>query len=235
MAVIEVKENNATLTKKNDEIVITKDDGDITINNSTNKGTDILSFDENDYSKGSFSTAKSGRDLVLTYTESDENSFTQNITIKNYFSKDGRSTSSSIHGYKLGETETKLTDLYINEINEQSYKKNTINGTMFNDLIIGTDNSDKIYTGAGDDVIIASKGNDTIYMNCSDWSTKTLKFEEKSDLTYERKGNDLIITVNNSKDNTVTIKDIFKPTFKANLRIDNGTDTSEDKPYIEEL
>ena len=235
MAVIEVKENNATLTKKNDEIVITKDDGDITINNSTNKGTDILSFDENDYSKGSFSTAKSGRDLVLTYTESDENSFTQNITIKNYFSKDGRSTSSSIHGYKLGETETKLTDLYINEINEQSYKKNTINGTMFNDLIIGTDNSDKIYTGAGDDVIIASKGNDTIYMNCSDWSTKTLKFEEKSDLTYERKVNDLIITVNNSKDNTVTIKDIFKPTFKANLRIDNGPDTSEDKPYIEEL
>ena len=235
MAVIEIKENNATLTKKNDEIVITKDDGDITINNSTNKGTDILSFDENDYSKGSFSTAKSGRDLVLTYTESDENSFTQNITIKNYFSKDGRSTSSSIHGYKLGETETKLTDLYINEINEQSYKKNTINGTMFNDLIIGTDNSDKIYTGAGDDVIIASKGNDTIYMNCSDWSTKTLKFEEKSDLTYERKGNDLIITVNNSKDNTVTIKDIFKPTFKANLRIDNGPDTSEDKPYIEEL
>ena len=235
MAVIEIKENNATLTKKNDEVVITKDDGDITINNSTNKGTDILSFDENDYSKGSFSTAKSGRDLVLTYTESDENSFTQNITIKNYFSKDGRSTSSSIHGYKLGETETKLTDLYINEINEQSYKKNTINGTMFNDLIIGTDNSDKIYTGAGDDVIIASKGNDTIYMNCSDWSTKTLKFEEKSDLTYERKGNDLIITVNNSKDNTVTIKDIFKPTFKANLRIDNGPDTSEDKPYIEEL
>lgn len=162
MAVIEIKENNATLTKKNDEVVITKDDGDITINNSTNKGKDILSFDKNDYSKGSFSTAKSGRDLVLTYTESDESIYTQNITIKNYFSKDGRSTSSSIYGYKLGETETKLTDLYINEINKPSYKKNTINGTMFNDLIIGTDNSDKIYTGKGDDIITAGKGNDTI-------------------------------------------------------------------------
>ena len=78
--------------------------GNITINNSTNKGKDILSFDENDYSKGSFSTAKSGRDLVLTYTESDESIYTQNITIKNYFSKDGRSTSSLIYGYKLGET-----------------------------------------------------------------------------------------------------------------------------------
>lgn len=160
MAVIEIDENkNATLTKKNDEVAITKKDGDITINNSTNKGKDFLSFDESDYSKGSFSTAKNGRDLVLTYTEDD---FTQNITIKNYFSKDGRSTSSSLYGYKLGETETKLTDLYINEINEQSYKKNTINGTMFNDLIIGTDNSDKIYTGKGDDIITAGKGNDTI-------------------------------------------------------------------------
>ena len=49
MAVIEIKENNATLTKKNDEVVITKDDGDITINNSTNKGKYILTFDENDY------------------------------------------------------------------------------------------------------------------------------------------------------------------------------------------
>ena len=33
---------------------------------------------------------------------------------------------------------------------------------MFNDLIIGTDNSDKIYTGKGDDIITAGKGNDTI-------------------------------------------------------------------------
>lgn len=252
MAVIEIKENNATLTKKNDEVVITKDDGDITINNSTNKGKDILSFDENDYSKGSFSTAKSGRDLVLTYTENDENSFTQNITIKNYFSKDGRSTSSSIYGYKLGETETKLTDLYINEINEPSYKKNTINGTMFNDLIIGTDNSDKIYTGKGDDIITAGKGNDTI--NITGSGKKTINIAngdgndvitgiakadkvtlsggiEKDTLTYSKLGNDLVITRDESEKGdgslnaTTTIKDYFKNSKNAD-KLDGVTNVS---------
>ena len=252
MAVIEIKENNATLTKKNDEVVITKDDGDITINNSTNKGKDILSFDKNDYSKGSFSTAKSGRDLVLTYTENDENSFTQNITIKNYFSKDGRSTSSSIYGYKLGETETKLTDLYINEINEPSYKKNTINGTMFNDLIIGTDNSDKIYTGKGDDIITAGKGNDTI--NITDSGKKTINIAngdgndvitgiakadkvtlsggiEKDTLTYSKLGNNLVITRDESEKGdsslnaTTTIKDYFKNSKNAD-KLDGVTSIS---------
>ncbi len=252
MAVIEIKENNATLTKKNDEVVITKDDGDITINNSTNKGKDILSFDENDYSKGSFSTAKSGRDLVLTYTENDENSFTQNITIKNYFSKDGRSTSSSIYGYKLGETETKLTDLYINEINEPSYKKNTINGTMFNDLIIGTDNSDKIYTGKGDDIITAGKGNDTI--NITGSGKKTINIAngdgndvitgiakadkvtlsggiEKDTLTYSKLGNNLVITRDESEKGdsslnaTTTIKDYFKNSKNAD-KLDGVTNVS---------
>ena len=211
MAVIEIDENkNATLTKKNDEVAITKKDGDITINNSTNKGKDFLSFDENDYSKGSFSTAKSGRDLVLTYTEDD---FAQNITIKNYFSKDGRSTSSSVYGYKLGNTETKLTDLYVNEINESSYKKNTINGTMFNDNIVGTNDFDKIYTGKGDDTITPNKGDDIIIINGSGHKTiniskndgdkfivgidkatdVTINYTDSPSVSYIKTGNDLII------------------------------------------
>ena len=231
MAIIEINEKNATLTKKNDEVAITKADGDITINNSTNKGKDFLSFDESDYSKGNFSTAKSSRDLVLTYTEDD---FTQNITIKNYFSKDGRSTSSSVYGYKLGETETKLTDLYVNEINESSYKKNTINGTMFNDKIVGTDTFDKIYTGKGDDVITPNKGDDIIIINGS--GNKTIKFNKgdgdsailgiskatsltidienpENNITYEKTGNNLLITrsiENQEEPESIMIADYFK-------------------------
>ena len=43
---------------------------------------------------------------------------------------------------------------------------------MFNDIITGTDKADKISTGAGDDVITAGKGNDTI--NITGYGDKTI-------------------------------------------------------------
>ncbi len=224
-------EINFTLTNGDDNIVISKSYGDVIINNTTNKGNDSLTLDNGyDYDESNFSTEKVGRDLIITYKDSEI--FKQNITIKNYFSKDGRSTSSSIKylGFKDGSSYD-LKDLYKNVINEGSYKKNIVNGTVFNDIITGSNKSDKIYTGAGYDTIIATKGNDVIYANS--YGYKTLKFEEESELTYEKKGNDLIITVNGSKDNTVTIKDLFKSTFKGSFLLANGKDLGDENPYLE--
>ena len=226
-------EINFTLTNGDDNIVISKSYGDVIINNTTNKGNDSLTLDNGyDYDESNFSTEKVGRDLIITYKDSEI--FKQNITIKNYFSKDGRSTSSSIKYLDFKDDSSyDLKDLYKNVINEGSYKKNIVNGTVFNDTITGSNKSDKIYTGAGNDTIIATKGNDVIYANS--YGYKTLKFEEESELTYERKGNDLIITVNGSKDNTVTIKDLFKSTFKGSFLLANGEDLGDENPHLETL
>ena len=84
-------EHIAKLTKSNDIVTITKADGNVTIDTSVNKGSDVLKFNT-EYNADKFSTAKDGQDLKLIYTDGT----TQTITIKNYFSKDGNSTKSSV-------------------------------------------------------------------------------------------------------------------------------------------
>lgn len=123
---------------------------------------------------------------------------------------------------------------------------------MFNDLIIGTDNSDKIYTGKGDDIITAGKGNDTI--NITGSGKKTINIAngdgndvitgiakadkvtlsggiEKDTLTYSKLGNDLVITRDESEKGdgslnaTTTIKDYFKNSKNAG-KLDGVTNVS---------
>ena len=162
-------EHIAKLTKSNDIVTITKADGNVTIDTSVNNGSDVLKFNNTDYSADKFSTAKDGQDLKLIYTDGT----TQTITIKNYFSKDGNSTKSSVKEIQIGEEKKSILDYYTNTVSAKSTK---INGSMFNDIITGTDKADKISTGAGDDVITAGKGNDTI--NITGAGEKTIKISD---------------------------------------------------------
>lgn len=162
-------EHIAKLTKSNDIVTITKADGNVTIDTSENKGSDVLKFDNTNYSSDKFSTAKDGQDLKLIYTDGTE----QTITIKNYFSKDGNSTKSSVKEIQIGDEKKSILDYYTNTVSAKSTK---INGSMFNDIITGTDKADKISTGAGDDVITAGKGNDTI--NITGAGEKTIKIKD---------------------------------------------------------
>ncbi len=162
-------EHIAKLTKSNDIVTITKTDGNVTIDTSVNKGLDVLKFDNANYDADKFSTTKEGQDLKLIYTDGT----TQTITIKNYFSKDGNSTKSSVKEIQIGEDKKSILDYYTNTVSAKSTK---INGSMFNDIITGTDKADKISTGAGDDVITAGKGNDTI--NITGAGEKTINIKD---------------------------------------------------------
>ncbi len=245
MAISQDKKNSVTiehiakLTKSNDTVKITKVDGNVIIDTSVNKGSDTLQLGDG-YVAKNFSTkmSENGRDLELTYTESDENSFTQNITIKNYFSKGGNSTKSSVKEIQIGGETKNILDLYTNVVSATGTK---INGSMFNDVITGSDKADKIYTGAGADTITAGEGNDTIYINGG--GKKTFEFDKgqgdniisgfnKADKviikfkdgdngaitpTFTRYGNDLYINAEYDKNNedldtNIKISGFFKLT-----------------------
>ena len=162
-------EHIAKLTKSNDIVTITKTDGNVTIDTSVNKGSDVLKFDNEEYKADKFSTTKEGQDLKLIYTDGT----TQKITIKNYFSKDGNSTKSSVKEIQIGDEKKSILDYYTNTVSAKSTK---INGSMFNDIITGTDKADKISTGAGADKITAGKGNDTI--NITGAGEKTINIKD---------------------------------------------------------
>lgn len=164
-------EHIAKLTKSNDTVKITKVDGNVIIDTSVNKGSDTLQFGDG-YVAKNFSTkmSENGRDLELTYTD---NSQIQTITIKNYFSKGGNSTKSSVKEIQIGDETKNILDLYTNVVSAKGTK---INGSMFNDVITGSDKADKIYTGVGNDTIKSGKGNDTIYINGG--GEKTFEFDK---------------------------------------------------------
>ena len=201
-------EHIAKLTKSNDIVTITKADGNVTIDTSVNKGSDVLNFNNTEYNADKFSTAKDGQDLKLIYTDST----TQTITIKNYFSKDGNSTKSSVKEIQIGGKKESLLDYYTNTVSAKSTK---INGSMFNDIITGTDKADKISTGAGADKITAGKGNDTINITGAGEKTINIKDFDGNDVIsgiakadkvklnfssvdttvdYSKSGNDLVAT-----------------------------------------
>ena len=159
-------EHIAKLTKSNDIVEITKADGNVTIDTSINKGSDVLKFGS-DYDASKFETKADGQDLKLTY---DSN---QTITIKNYFSKDGNSTKSSVKEIEINGVTKNILDLYTHTVSAKGTK---INGSMFNDIITGTDKADKISTGAGNDVITAGKGNDSI--NITGAGEKTINIKD---------------------------------------------------------
>ena len=162
-------EHIAKLTKSNDIVEITKADGNVIIDTSVNKGSDTLKFGS-DYTANKFTTTADGQDLKLIY---DADSTNQTITIKNYFSKDGNSTKSSVKEIEINGVTKNILDLYTHTVSAKGTK---INGSMFNDIITGTDKADKISTGAGNDVITSGKGNDTI--NITGAGEKTINIKD---------------------------------------------------------
>ncbi len=113
-------------------------------------------------------------------------------------------------------------------------KKLTIKSGSGYDTIYASQKGSNIYTGAGDDTIYGGKGNDTIHIGNGDYNNiyiskdhgndviytgtksmgNTINYSgvNSSDLTFKRKGNDVIITNKNTagKNETVTVKDYFK-------------------------
>lgn len=93
---------------------------------------------------------------LLIYLNGDKN---QGIIIKSFFSGDS---------YKIGEIHFADNSVfYLSEAGltlDQSDRNDdmTIDGTDYNDMIIGGSGNGTIYAGDDDDVLIGGKGNDTL-------------------------------------------------------------------------
>ena len=147
-------------SKKNDTFMV-ENDQHIEVN-AKSGGKDTISFNED---LSNLIVDKDGLNLVIKkYDDS------KSATILNYFSKDGKTTSSSVKYLKVGTTpeNTQIIDLLnsgmINsEITEFARdKKGKISGSAFSDNIIGTELADNIIAGGGNDNITGGLGNDTI-------------------------------------------------------------------------
>ena len=94
----------------------------------------------------------------------------KSATILNYFSKDGKTTSSSVKYLQVGSTPetTQVIDLLQSGIINSGIeefardRKGKITGSAFSDTISGTDMADKIYGYGGNDEITGGLENDTI-------------------------------------------------------------------------
>ncbi|MBQ7449887.1 calcium-binding protein, partial [bacterium] len=90
----------------------------------------------------------------------------------------------------------------------------TIKGGAGDDIITGSNYSDKLYGNAGDDTINGGTGNNLIYLNKGDGhdviengnGVDTLVFAKGTKITTKFQGNDLVISYGNAGD-TVTLKD----------------------------
>ncbi len=196
----------------------------------------------NTYSFGTAEKPKFGNDTVyatgskdtLTFVDNSELTYTLKgndvvVTVANKKGEDAKTLgtvtikdalkSKKNVFIKVGETEkgleTALKDANALKLgNAGSKKALTIKGTVFNDVITGSDKNDKIYTGAGTDTITAGKGNDTINITgagektiniangdgndvitgIAKANTVTLSGLTAGKLSYAKSGNDLVIT-----------------------------------------
>lgn len=167
---VNVIDNNANLTKKNDIVTIDNMSGDVTINTRSG-GSDILYFkDVVDVSELEFSHIADTKDLKITINDS------QVVTVKNYYSNvEGSATKSSIKTIKLSDdTQYSIINnglISTDGITFVPSKKGVVSGTVFNDVIDKSDvetvygKNNKGLTingGLGNDIIVGSKNNDVI-------------------------------------------------------------------------
>ena len=225
---------NITDTNANTTYVVANKNGEVkgknTFKFSANSGTDVIQgYDSSDtlVFEGakdlSYSKTGAGKDLIINKNyDYDDEKYKDKITLKNYFASDDV----SIGGVNIN-------SLYISGSGK-------LNGTKYSDVIMGSNKADKITTGAGNDVVVAGKGKDTITIDGSgkkdlifvdgdgndtvimDNKTAEVKLDlsEKNDGIdeYTKSGNDLIITTfyENAKGKevkeTVTVKNVFDAT-----------------------
>ena len=89
----------------------------------------------------------------------------------------------------------KSLDKYVNITAD---KKGKINGSFRNDILVGDDRNNTIYTGVGNDAVNAGLGDDKIYINGN--GDKVLTFDTGS-------GNDTIYGYNKSTSTIIDLKD----------------------------
>ena len=218
----------------NDSIYLSS--GNENIIYTSNFGIDkIYNLGKNDYieftniTKENISAYKEGNNLVLGTNE------TNKVTFVNYFKSLNKNNVQTNFQFKDGNIDFSNGEKEVISLFYSARKGQTIKGSVFNDSIIGSNYSDKIYSNGGYDVIDGGKGNDKIYAkseNCIIYSegnfgkdtiynTKgsiNLIFDSSintspdfDNLLFTRKNNNLIINSTNANNyGTLTIKDYFK-------------------------
>ena len=112
---------------------------------------------------------------------------------------------------------------------KKSNYKNTIYGEAGKDTIYGGKKNDKIYGGKGNDKIYTGKGTNTLYINKGDGNDtiyhqgkktviKVNKAKSSDNQSFEKKGNDLIMTYTHGGTKTKEVL-TFKNYYKGNKNI----------------
>lgn len=222
---------NDTLTLnvagKEDLIIFAINDGKDVINsldnakNPADRKTDTLRFGSG-ISQNDLSYERKGNHLIIYVKGKDSG---DQMTINNYFKAEQYQT---IHKFEFTDASGQVIKT-INDIRDPAQYTFKIEGTEKNDAIVATPwGSHLIAGGKGNDVITINKnlrGKDTIVFNVGDGKdvinsykdtdiTDTLRFGpgiSKNDLTFERKGDNLVIYVKgkNSGDQ-ITLKNYYK-------------------------
>lgn len=146
------------------------------------------------------SAVRKGNDVLITYGKENVEE-TDTILVKDYYKKKGNVKVTPIPVLDEESEEmanmsgAKSLDKYVNITAD---KKGKINGSFRNDILVGDDKNNTIYTGVGNDTVNAGLGNDKIYINGN--GDKVLTFDTGS-------GNDTIYGYNKSTSTIVDLKD----------------------------
>ena len=162
-------------------VIINKGDGNDTIYHQGAKTT--VKINSANASDG-MSFAKSGNNLVLTYThvkaKGEKANVKEVVTFANYFNADGTVKYDEVY---LQTTSNQRVSSWISSKGLNISGSGTINGTGFKDIITGgtgidvlngNGGNDKIYGGAGDDIINAGSGTNTLYFAKGDGNDQVI-------------------------------------------------------------
>lgn len=245
---------NVTSTANNEVFDMKGGVDTITFDNNNNIGKDVVKVSPNSYTNLSFyknvTYSKRGNDIIISSGDKGQ------VTLKNYFDHPDATI-------KVG-----MTDLrnILNSINEfknitatDMNKSQTEKGTLLNETFTGSNQADKIYTGAGDDTINPNGGNDKIYINGN--GTKTinlsntdgnntvydsykadqlnLNFTNSDAVFYIKSGNNLIVqgyTGNFDDPNpttNITLNNWFKKNCKLAVTVKSSSNTTDFKSDLD--
>ena len=162
-------------------VIINKGDGNDTIYHQGAKTT--VKINSANASDG-MSFAKSGNNLVLTYThvkaKGEKANVKEVVTFANYFNADGTVKYDEVY---LQTTSNQRVSSWISSKGLNISGSGTINGTGFKDIITGgtgidvlngNGGNDKIYGGAGNDIINAGSGTNTLYFAKGDGNDQVI-------------------------------------------------------------
>ena len=146
------------------------------------------------------SAVRKGNDVLITYGKENVEE-TDTILVKDYYKKKGnvKVTPIPILDDEMAKIADSLGVKSLDEfVNITADKKGKINGSFRNDILVGDDRNNTIYTGVGNDTVNAGLGDDKIYINGN--GDKVLTFDTGS-------GNDTIYGYNKSTSTIIDLKD----------------------------